>query len=246
MKERQTACRHHANPQRPIVPLGCVLTSIYNDLEKLVKSVDMRRLDSVPLRVLSTIYDEAAGLPASNSPVDEESYRECVEAAAVYQEFAQAYFDSTQRQEVARALRNMSHLGNDRLRAVPVEKMHAQFLAVLRALKANEQRLIDMHKWRVSAVIEMPFLETVIEVEFGRLRDERFVAQLKAALLIRQGELVSVSLGSPRETLWAKVTFFFFGKCRLGSSVDRVVTCQRNNHLQFHIGRKCTMIAILH
>ncbi|RCN50595.1 ATPase, AAA family [Ancylostoma caninum] len=180
------------------------LTSLYSDLEKLVKAVDMRRPDSVPLRVLSTIYDEAAGLPASNSPVDEESYRECVEAAAVYQEFAQAYFDSTQRQEVARALRNMSHLGPDRLRTVPVEKMHAQFLAVLRALKANEHRLIDMHKWRVSAVIEMPFLETLIEVEFGRLRDERFVAQLKAALLIRQGELVSVSLGSPRETLWAK------------------------------------------
>ncbi|EYC08120.1 hypothetical protein Y032_0067g126 [Ancylostoma ceylanicum] len=83
--------------------------------------------------------------------------------------------------------------------------MHAQFLSVLRALKANERKLIDLHKWRVSTINEMPFLETVIEVEFGRLRDEYFVPQLKAALLVRQGELVSVSLGSPREILWATV-----------------------------------------
>ncbi|CAJ0592158.1 unnamed protein product [Cylicocyclus nassatus] len=180
------------------------LSSIYNDLEKLVKSVDTRRPDSIYLRTLSTIFDEAAGLTADSCKVDEENYRKCVEQAAVFQEFAQGYFDSMQRQEIARTLRNMCYTDPDKFRTIRVEKMHGEFLNALKMLKANEKRLAQLHKWRVSCVVEQRFLETIIEVEFGRLRDETFVAQLKAALLVRQGELVSLILGSPNEILWDK------------------------------------------
>ncbi|KAK6754813.1 hypothetical protein RB195_013664 [Necator americanus] len=180
------------------------LTSIYNDLEKLVKSVDVRRPDSLPLHTISNIHDGEISLPIAGCLVDEQSYRECVERAAAFQEFAQGYFDSSQRQEVAHSLRNMNFLGPEKLRVFSVEKMHSQFLAVLKTLRVNAERLVILHKWRVSSVVEMPFLETMIEVEFGRLRDALFVSQLKAVLVIRQGELVSVSIGSPNETLWKK------------------------------------------
>ncbi|KHJ82688.1 hypothetical protein OESDEN_17617 [Oesophagostomum dentatum] len=86
---------------------------------------------------------------------------------------------------------------------------HALFKKVLRTFKENERRLVAAHKWRISSIVDISFLETIIEVEFGRHRDKFFVPQLKAALFIRQGELVSVSLGSPRETLWSKAHALF-------------------------------------
>uniref|UniRef100_A0A1I7XKT1 Fidgetin-like protein 1 n=1 Tax=Heterorhabditis bacteriophora TaxID=37862 RepID=A0A1I7XKT1_HETBA len=176
----------------------------YSELELLAKSVETRITESAALRSLGTMFHQARVTLSTTSIVNE--FTDAMINSSSLEFLASVFTDASSKSEIFPFIKPPPSIFAENAQnpvIIDAEKAHNHFHAALKSLISNDKQL-RMLKQRISAVIDAGFLKTVIEVEFGRRRDTIFMPQLKAILIIQEGQLTMLKLGAIGEELWSR------------------------------------------